>query len=158
MADERIYILTGEIHSGKTTSIAKWIEGRTDVFGILTPDIRGERFFMNAQTKEQFTMEAATGEANVLQVGKYNFSKETFEKASRVLREGLLQNWGWLIVDEIGHLELKQQGFYEVIKEILGNDNPELKKLLVVRQSLVEQVIAFFKIKDYTIITSMDNI
>ena len=158
MSSDCVYILSGEIHSGKTTAIKKWIDKKNYVFGILTPDINGKRLFVNAQTKEQFKMEAATGEANVLQVGKYNFSKEAFEKASGVLREGLLKNSGWLIVDEVGPLELKQQGFYQIIKESVESESPALKKLFVVRQSLVEQVIAFFQMKDYTIITSMDTI
>jgi nucleoside-triphosphatase THEP1 len=158
MANEPIYILTGEVHSGKTTSIAKWIERGNTVNGILTPDINGKRFFLNAQTKEQFEMEAPTGETYVLQVGKYVFSKAAFDKASEVLRRGLMQTSGWLIVDEIGPLELKQKGFYEVVKQIVASDNPEMKKLFVVRQSLVDEVISFFRIQNYTIITSMDEI
>jgi nucleoside-triphosphatase THEP1 len=69
-----------------------------------------------------------------------------------------MQTSGWLIVDEIGPLELKQKGFYEVVKQIVASDNPEMKKLFVVRQSLVDEVISFFRIQNYTIITSMDEI
>lgn len=157
MADN-IYILTGEIHSGKTTAITSWIGRRNDVFGILSPDISGVRFFANAHTKEQFKMEAEFNESDVLQIGKYTFSKAAFEKASSIIRKGLKQSLGWLILDEIGPLELKRQGFYNVVTEVVTSENTTLKKLLVVRKSLVEEVISFFKIEDYTIVSTPPDI
>ncbi len=151
---DNIYILSGEIHSGKTTAIINRIDGRNDVYGILSPEIEGVRFFEDAHTNKRFKMIADIDEPDVLQIGKYTFSKAAFDKASAILREGLKQPSGLLIVDEIGPLELQQQGFYEVLKEVVANDNQDLKKLLVVRQSLVDQVISFFKIINYTIVTT----
>jgi nucleoside-triphosphatase THEP1 len=153
-----VYILTGEIHSGKTTAINKFIEGKKDVYGILTPDIDGERYFVDVHTNEQFKMRASLNETGVLQIGRYNFSKAAFEKASIIIREALKQNTAWLVIDEIGPLELKQQGFYDVLKEVLANENSSLKKLLVVRLSLVEEVVSFFQIRECKVVTSLDDL
>ena len=157
MADSTTYILTGEIHSGKTTAITTWLTGRHDVYGILTPKIEGTRFFVDAHTKEQFAMEASKEENEVLEIGRFRFSKNGFEKASAILM-ACSNNEGWLVVDEIGPLELQRKAFYETIKKIIEMNNQKMKKLLVVRQTLVDEVVSFFKIKDYQLITSFNEL
>jgi nucleoside-triphosphatase THEP1 len=152
MPDNSIYILTGEINSGKTTAIANWATGRKDVFGVLTPKIYNNRVFENINTGEQFKMEAAENETAVFKIGRYTFCEKAFEKASLILQENLKRASGWLIVDEIGPLELQQKGFYQTITNIIANNNYDLKKLLVVRMSLLEEMISFFKIKTCTIV------
>jgi len=79
MSERSIYILTGKIQSGKTTALMKWAASRNDVFGIFTPVIDGKRFFMDAHTHDQFKMEADKTEKEALSVGRFNFSKDSFE-------------------------------------------------------------------------------
>ena len=139
-----ITILTASIQSGKTTSLISWSEKRDDVYGILTPVINGTRVFMNANTKEQFPMEANTDEAETLHVGKFVFSKSGFEKAIQLISDAM-QNKGWLIIDEIGPLELKGEGFAGILKEVLIKRKENI--LIVVREGLLEQVKNHFTIK-----------
>jgi nucleoside-triphosphatase THEP1 len=149
-----IYILTGEIHSGKTTAILKWLEGRTDVFGIASPDVDGTRYFIDVQTKERFKMIAEDDELDTLKIGRYTFSAKAFEKATAILHQALSNASGWIVLDEIGPLELKQEGFYNSVVEILSFQNTSLNKLFVVRKNLVDQVIDTFKVNGYKIITT----
>jgi len=109
-----IYILTGAIQTGKTSALIKWSANRNDVFGILTPVINGKRFFMNARTKKQFQMEANDNEKETISIGQFNFSKVSFEKAIKIARDEINKK-GWLVIDEIGPLELRKEGFYNVI-------------------------------------------
>ncbi|MEO5948276.1 MAG: nucleoside-triphosphatase [Chitinophagaceae bacterium] len=127
---QKIYILTGAIQSGKTTSLLNWSATRNDVHGILTPVVNGKRVFMNAYTKEQFPMEATEEEKETLTVGRFTFSKTSFEKAILIIREAIPKG-SWLVIDEIGPLELNSQGFYTVLMEALQTF--EGKLLLVVR-------------------------
>ncbi|MBC7872588.1 MAG: hypothetical protein H7Y01_01255, partial [Ferruginibacter sp.] len=127
---EKIYILTAPIQSGKTTSLINWSAGRKDVFGILTPVVNSKRVFMNAHTREQFPMEATSGETATLAVGRFVFSKAGFEKAVQIIREGIPKE-GWLIIDEIGPLELKGEGFRDILKEMLLTRQDKI--ILVVR-------------------------
>lgn len=152
MPDQFIYILTGKINSGKTTAITNWIAGKNEVFGILTPKILGRRVFKNIETGEQFEMETIADEVDILKIGRYSFSGMAFNKASLILQNGLQNPRGWLIVDEVGPLELQQKGFYKVIADIIENKNTNLKKLLVIRDTLVDEVMSFFGIKDYKIL------
>lgn len=155
MDKERIYILSGEINSGKTSALQNWINRKQDVYGILTPKVEGRRCFQNVETSDQFQMEASDGETNVLQIGKYTFSKMHFEKASSIVLNALQKPRGWLVVDEVGPLELQQKGFYKVVNVIVDNKNKELRKVLVVRSNLVDDVISFFKIGKAEIVTDL---
>ena len=76
VAAGKIFILTGPVQTGKTTSLIKWTEKRNDVYGILTPVVDGKRMFMNVQARQLFYMEATEEETEVLTVGRFIFSKK----------------------------------------------------------------------------------
>lgn len=149
-----IVILTAPIQSGKTTSLINWSAARDDVHGIFTPVAGGKRVFMNAQTKEQFPMEA-TGDEETLTVGKFVFSKAAFDKAIQIIRAAIHAG-GWLMIDEIGPMELKGEGFCEVLKEVLVIRNE--KTVLVVREGMAERVKEYFRIRTATVITNTGQI
>jgi nucleoside-triphosphatase THEP1 len=146
-----IVILTAPIQSGKTTSLINWSAKRQDVYGMLTPIVNGKKVFMNANTKEQFPMEAVEGETKVLTVGKFIFSKSNFDKAVHIIKNAINKP-GWLIIDEIGPLELNGLGFHDELKEVLANRRQN--SLLVVRdkEEMVEKVKTFFGINNAIII------
>ena len=145
----KTWILTAPIQSGKTTALCEWLKNRKDIRGILTPVINGKRFFKNIRTGDQFQMEADDVEEETLLVGRFRFSRHHFNKAIDVIRESIPAK-GWLIIDEIGPLELKGEGFSEVLKEAMAERNDNI--LLVVREGLTGQVIAYFDIGDAIII------
>ena len=151
MIEISITILTGPVHSGKTTYLKTDYEGKKNVYGILTPIINGQRVFLNIATGEIFPMEASEEEAT-LAVGKYRFSKESFLKATTILTQALKQKKGTLILDEVGPLELRGSGFYKIVKEMVADKNSLLEKMVVVRESILQDVIHFFEIKNYRII------
>lgn len=140
MAEPGLYILTGPVRSGKTSSLIKWTAGK-EVYGILTPDKDGRRVFMNARTKEIFDMEASPRETDTFTIGRFIFSKTNFDKAIQIIRRAIHNN-GWLIIDEIGPLELKSQGFHDVLTETLSQRKEKI--LLVVREGLIDQVQEHF--------------
>lgn len=133
----QVYILTAPVQTGKTTSLIHWSQSTDNVYGILTPVVNGKRVFMDVHTRDQFAMEAATGEEDVLVVGRFIFSNSTFNRASQVIKSAI-DKPGWLIIDEAGPLELKEQGFYAAIKEAVQTRNG--KTIIVVRAGLVEAV------------------
>lgn len=145
-----IYILAGKLHSGKTLSLLHWVQNRNDVYGILSPVMNGKRFFQDVSTKKIFLMESEADEKEVLEVGKYMFSKSAFLRAEKIILSALKQKAGWLIIDEIGPLELKGEGLDGVLKQVLSK-NSQLKILLVIREHLLEDITAYFGISTYTL-------
>lgn len=148
MASGKVFILTAPIQSGKTTSLLQWSENRADVFGILTPLVNGKRIFLDATTKEQWPMEAA-GNEEAVAVGRFLFSKKGFEKAVAVIAEGIRKE-GWLVIDEIGPLELQGEGFDTVLRETIQNRKDRL--LMVVREGMAEKMALHYGIRDYFIV------
>lgn len=149
-----IYILSASIRSGKTTSLINWSADRKDVYGILTPEINGKRVFMNVKTKEQFPMEAS-GEEETLAIGQFVFSKKSFDKAIQIIRDAISKD-GWLVIDEIGPLELKGEGFCEVLKEVLSLRREKI--LLVVREGLAKQVKDHFLLHNSSCISAIADL
>jgi len=149
-----IFILTSPVQSGKTTSLLQWTTQRNDVQGILTPVTAGKRVFLNVATKEQFAMEA-TGDEEVLSVGRFTFSKSAFKKAAQVILDGIDKD-GWLLIDEIGPLELRGEGFCNVFKEVLTKRKNKL--LIVVREGLVNEVKEKFSVIGSEIINNPEDL
>jgi nucleoside-triphosphatase THEP1 len=153
-----IYILSGPVQSGKTTALLNWAAGRNDVFGILTPvqkpvpensTGKGHREFMDTHTGETFPMEARAGET-ALTVGRFEFSKQNFEKAIALIRNAIPLD-GWLVIDEIGPLELRGEGFHDLLLEVLQQRKGPV--ILVTREGMVEAVQKQFGIKEAIILT-----
>jgi len=107
---------------------------------------------MNVQTKEQFAMEAMGEEGDILTVGKYTFSKASFIKATQIIRNAI-DSKGWLVIDEVGPLELRGEGFCKVLKEVLAIRKEKI--LLVVREGMAEQAKDHFSIHSATCISSV---
>ena len=103
----------------------------------------GKRYFLDIATGEEFSMEADENENDLLVVGRYRFSRHSFEKAIGIL-SSVIDRPGWLIIDEIGPLELRDQGFSGILKEILARRKH--KCLLVIRQSLKQEILDHFSI------------
>lgn len=152
MITKNIYILSAPKHSGKTTRLIEWSVDRDDVFGILTPIVNGKRVFMDAHSKEQFQMEAGENEINILEVGKYRFSRGAFKRASTIISNSIIMNAGWVVIDEIGPLELKGEGFADAVKKVLHQQYSLANILLVIREGLVENVLHFFNISNQRIL------
>jgi len=149
-----VYILTAPIQTGKTTSLVNWSDKRNDVYGILTPVVDGKRMFMDAHTRQLFLMEAKEGDPStplrmdILTVGRFVFSKANFEKAIQIIRDAINKK-GWLVIDEIGPMELRGEGFAEVLKEVVQQRKENT--LLVVREGLAEKVKEHFQFTNATI-------
>jgi len=151
--NNKVIILTGEKQTGKTTLLQQFCNQQNNIAGILTPVVNGKRMFYDIAGKEFFAMEASADEKS-LAIGKYLFSAAAFVKANTVLLE-VSKSTGleFLILDEIGPLEIKQQkGLYECFKEILLS-NFAYTLIVVIRQGLIEDAIKHFNLNDVVVLS-----
>lgn len=159
-----IYIFSRPIHSGKTTSLLKWCKQQKNIYGILMPDINESRKIFDLHTKTVFDIEcpdALNANEPLISVGNFHFYISAFEEANHILLSALKQKPGWLIIDEVGILELDGKGFYTAIVkavEFYSDKNSSGNLLITVRDSLCAKVIAFFKLKDYKVIDQLVDI
>ncbi len=137
------FILTAPVRSGKTTVLSRWIQQQPNkVNGILTPDIEGVRVMQNLQTGETFPFELAQKSCpEDIEVGRFLFAKAAFDKASQILNECCTNGLAPIIIDEVGKLELINQGFEPTLSKLIAfHRNSATSVLLVVRESLLKEV------------------
>jgi nucleoside-triphosphatase THEP1 len=142
MPGKKIIILTGEVQTGKTTLLQQWASCRNDVAGILSPVRNGERFFYFLQQDRFIKMEANPQEKEQLLVGRFVFSATAFQEAESNLIN-LLEHIiaGYLVIDEIGPLEMVQKkGLYKAFLKAIEPANGGTI-ILVVRAAMVQQVL-----------------
>jgi len=141
-----IYIFTGEIKSGKTTRLSKWIEKNPDADGILAPVIGGKRHLVRIKTNEKKLLEYSDNDPKIelTTICNFKFINSVFEWGKEELYTALMQKPGWLIVDEIGPLELKGLALEPMVSKILLEDTSNVNMVLVVRKVLVEKVIEHY--------------
>lgn len=151
-----IIILTGPVHTGKSTALQQWAKHRQAtgklVRGLLNPDIEGRKKFIDAASGETFSMEAQPGEAS-LEVGKYRFSAAAFERARLVISRESLLPADFFVLDEIGKLELADQGLEPAVSDFLSNvDDLCPTVILVIRDFLVDDAIRKYGLQKSTVI------
>lgn len=145
-----IVILTGTIRSGKTTFLMNLLKSQNDCGGFLTPDINDKRHFFRLDNKEclPFELEAATDENEVELIGPYRFDKKIFELGNKLISNTHNIHEQLFVIDEVGKLELKGEGFDSGLKKLfsLHQQNREKKIILIVRDYLVDEVIKRYNI------------
>lgn len=156
-----IYILTGAIRSGKTSALLQWTHNKTDVDGLLCPDgPSGKRYVLNVGSKEEFALEVDHGDSDdLVEIGPFQFLRSAFTKANNFLCSFTSEKEPrYLIIDELGKLELKNQGLHNaaetLIPKFMLNDTQHL--ILVVREYLVAEIIDHYHISEYHILRKED--
>lgn len=137
--NHNIIILTGEIQTGKTSWLQQWVNTKDNVVGILSPIVNDKRTFYDIEKRELFPMEAVEGEEEILAIGKYSFSRRAFDRAStQLIYWSENKNWDYLVVDEIGPLELiHKKGLYNPFVIAIRNLKEICKIIVVVRTPML---------------------
>ena len=147
-----IYILTGDIETGKSKALLQWAHGRSDVHGILSPrNENNERYFLNINTKKSFRMLANSEDEDPISIGRYHFLKSAFEKANAIIKKSVEKNQsGYIVIDELGKLEVNSEGLYESAKLAINKalNHPNFHSILVVRTALLSGIVKKYKIGD----------
>ena len=161
-----IYILAGDIRTGKTTAVLNWVNTRNDVDGWLCPDNEnGKRCFLNVKSQNRFELEVEVENelevdmAKIVSIGPFNFLRSAFKKANDYLMSLTSENENqYIIIDELGRLELNKEGLHtaaeDLISKFLNADNQHL--ILVVRSYLLDDIIAFYNISKYQVLAKGD--
>lgn len=137
----RRLILTGPVGTGKTTALQQLIQRHPDRFaGILAPVIHHQRHLQDVSTGELRLLEVPPAAPDALPVGKYVFSATVFVWARKRLSEqAALFPQRWLILDEVGKLEVQGKGLAPVAMQILRSDWVN-NLIVVIRDSLLQHV------------------
>jgi nucleoside-triphosphatase THEP1 len=128
------------------------------------PDVNGKRKIQVINSGEVIDLECNDPEncrEEQVRVGRFFFHEKAFQQANAILLDSLLLNPDWIIIDEVGILELEGKGFYESVSRIAEAFNKKAmagKLLLVVRESLYREVTTFFRIGDHRLVDTPDKL
>lgn len=140
-----IFIHSGPVHSGKTTRLLHWAAGRQNIDGIAAPVIDNQRYLQHLRTNEVRLLEVhgIMDQSEVIEIGRYRFSSHVFSWAHDILIHCSHEPLDWLVIDEIGPLELDGQGLEPAVSSILNHTilHSSTKIVLVVRDNLYDKVL-----------------
>jgi nucleoside-triphosphatase THEP1 len=132
-----VIVVTGEIGIGKTTvcekvvAIAKRLGYSCG--GILTPKSKEGIAIVDVQTGEEKVLASTNNIYQGPHIGKYYFNPEGIDFGIKAIDRGTYSDI--LLVDELGHLELKGEGFAKVLELIRAGKVKN--SVLVIRKELL---------------------
>lgn len=151
--------MTGTIHNGKTSALLNLTSKFQAVDGILCPDIDDFRYVKFLSDGKLKKMQLSEVNENSISIGKYIFDSRVMKEVSDYLSNLKDLNDHLIIIDEIGKLELRNEGFEPGITHIVENYKKSVKTsklLLVVRDYLVDEVITKYQLDDVCILNIDD--
>lgn len=148
---KRTFLISGPVHSGKTTRLQSWINMNSyhKIDGILAPVLGGIRYLLHIKSNEMRKLEVVENDvrSNFTTIGKYTFNNTVFDWANSKLMETFDTKPEYIIIDEIGPLELQGQGLEPAVSEILIKRRSELDNIIiVVRSSMMENFFMHYKL------------
>jgi nucleoside-triphosphatase len=138
-----IFILTGPVHSGKTTLLERVVhefrKNKVKVDGFLSKALReGQEVtgydLFDLREGEVVPLLRRTGEREWQRVGSYFFLPSGLDEAERIILRS--KDADFSVVDEVGPLELSGKGFWPALKQVLFP--PQTAYLIVVRDKIIE--------------------
>jgi nucleoside-triphosphatase THEP1 len=143
-------LVSGPVHEGKTTACWKAIPGMRanglKVAGFVSPPLLGADGdkvgieMMDLMTGKHQTFARVVGAGEAATVGVYQMSEEAVTWARRVLAAALLSNTDWVVIDEIGPLELHQGAGFAFALEPLADPLRVPNALVIVRDALAHEL------------------
>ena len=161
-----IILFTAPVRSGKTTALMKWTMGRPHLGGVLAPDVDGLRTIFTLRDRKTHPFQLSeqaigAGGEEVVRVGRFCFLASALEMVRKTLLEDSHRAFDWLLIDEIGKLEMEGMGYEPAAGEVIGLYNRgEVpgKLLLVVRSPLLEGVVEKYRLQNYQVVQSTEHL
>ena len=131
-----------------------WVSAQEDCGGVLSPDKDGLRQLYNIKEGSAVAWQKQESDQPTdMLVGRFVFDAAAFAEATKWLDVQLKDpNIKTLVLDEIGPLELSGGGWNSWLTKVFKNETSKTF-ILVVREGLVEKVVAHYGIANYTVVT-----
>ncbi len=154
MNKPKVFILTGEKHEGKTTFAAALADALKKQ-GISTGGFLAPGKFENNRRSEFDILDLKTGSRKPLcsihrtegeSIGPFRFDPSGQQFGNQILSPENLRKIGVVFIDEIGPLEIKNQGWAPAIDKLMHN--PGRTHIWIIRKGLVNEAIQKWELMD----------
>ena len=162
----KIFIISGETRSGKTTFLKQVIAGikqknpSVKIGGIIAhgTDFRGERYGFHVENiitgEKQHLCSRDPAHKDDIKTGRFYFYKSGLEFGNKAILENL-DSLDILVIDEVGYLELKGKGWFEAIEKAMTKQ--KLDMIFVVRKRILEKVLKLWQNKHFIVVDIANN-
>jgi nucleoside-triphosphatase len=161
--DNKIFIISGSQGSGKTTLLKRTIkflkEKNFQVGGIVA-----EGYWKNDQRDRFDLVNQTTGEKIVFcqrdeieeweKIRHFYINPKGQEFGESILHPNTIKHSDVCVIDEIGPFEIANKGWFNAINKLLINSN--IPMIWVVRNSLIDEILAKWNISPTLIIDSKE--
>lgn len=141
-----IFILTGPVHSGKTTTLKRAVQefkkAKLDIAGFLSEAVfKGQERIgydlFDLKKEKSIPLIRRAGKKDWQRVGSYFFVPSGLEEAKGIISRS--QDADICVLDEVGPLELSGNGFWPALKPVLFP--PLIPFLITMRKSILEDFL-----------------
>ncbi len=145
---KNIFVYSAPIKTGKTSNLMRWATLEKYVAGILQPVVNGKRFLYDITGRELKEFQVQSESKDTVSIGNYIFSINAFSWANEKIKNLFRKDYKWLIIDEVGKLEIGNKGLIESVEFVIANAHlkPSTNFLFVVRDTLFKEFIDKFHI------------
>ena len=157
-----ILILTGTVHSGKTTFLKRVVyelkKQKIEIDGFLSETVLENQEVIgydlcDIKKEEAIPFIRKEGERDWQRIGPFFFIPQGLTRAKEIIFRG--KESALLIVDEVGPLELGGKGLWPALKEVIFN--PSKRSILVVRAGILEDFLALLGKSDVKVFNIEDK-
>jgi nucleoside-triphosphatase THEP1 len=150
ISNQNIYIVTGNIEAGKTSTILEIVSKlkmeNIKVEGIVTTRILENEItagydVLNISTREKVRFLRTFGDDIQQRIGKYFIYDEGLKLGENSLNNS---NTKLFVIDEIGKLELEEKGWHKLLLQVISHSKSNL--LLSVRLEVINEVLEKYNI------------
>jgi len=154
----KITIISGEKHSGKTTKLLEIINELKSknktcagivAIGILKNNNRHSFNIQDITTQKNMLLMSVDENPKLKKIGRFYINPLGFKFGEQVLTKAINSNTDYIIIDEIGTLEINEDGWFYILKNILKT---EQKIIFTVQNKLINQLIKKFNVSKYKLI------
>jgi nucleoside-triphosphatase THEP1 len=151
----RVIIISGKSGTGKTTLLSKIATGLSEAgiatAGILAPavfsgDVKRGYDILNLADGRSMSLARTEAQPGMEQVGRFWFFPAAVDFGREALKSAGAVNSTAILIDEIGPWELEGKGWAGNLTSLMTD--PRKVLVIAVRESLVEQVIANWQIRE----------
>ena len=132
------------------------------VGGFICPDLEGLRHFYAIEEKKLYSFQVAEEiPGKTVRIGRFHFLLSTFKKAKKLMKQAMLQHYDYVVIDELGKLEIERnEGLEPVLSQLIAHyqqESSEGNLILVVRDYLVNAVTEHYQLRTPVLIDELNQ-
>ena len=164
MADNQVYIITGEQGAGKTTLLGEIVD-KLQQAGVKTGGIiakgtwkEGQRdgfSLVRLSDRKSFLLSSIHLQEGYFKLKRFWFNPEAVEAGIKELKDCLTNDTRVVVIDEIGIFELEEKVWYHSLVSLLKETDKTV--IITVRNKIKKEILEKFGLNNYSFFSTEEH-